>query len=212
MSELATLSRNASTASLSISSVPRMHLSREQMAVTKVLNRVRDEYYKPNLKSSNKMKADGGDQEMGRVENARNEILRMRGQAMYDHDTDAISVAMEGKAHNCGELTLLAKVYLEDEGFVARTLDFKPDHSIAVIGAGFGGLPADMKQWDPSIYVCDPWCNIACRGSDYPNQFLDKMAKWQEQGKLIKVDDRGFVPPLDDQWVEDMLEGGKAAC
>lgn len=212
LGELAALNRGASR----VSSLrgPRIPLSREQMAVTKVLHRVRDEFYlrSSNFKSSNKTRSGRGDVETHRVENAQKEILRMRGQALYDSDTDFISVAMEGRAHNCGELASLAKLYLEDEGFVARTIDFKADHSAAVIGADFGGLPADMTQWEPSIYICDPWTNIACRGSDYPDQFLAKMAKWQGQGKSIKIDNRGFVSPLDQQWVNDMLQGGKAAC
>ncbi|MDA8443620.1 hypothetical protein [Paracidovorax valerianellae] len=130
---------------------------------------------------------------------------------MYDTNTNAVSVAMDGRAHNCGELTTLARLYLEDEGYVARTLEFVADHVVAVIGAGSGGLPADMSEWDSDIYICDPWSNIACLGNNYPEQFLAKMSRWQEEGKFIKIDDRGFVSPLDERWVNDVLEGGKTA-
>jgi hypothetical protein len=184
------------------------------VAVTKALKTVREQYYEKNLKSSNKMKLDGGNKEMNRVAVARDEILRMREAALFDSDTNAIEVAMEGQAHNCEELARIAAFVLqEDLGIIARVGDFGGVHAAAIIGAGTGPLPSNMKEWDANIYICDPWANIACRARDYPEKFDAKMTKWQDKNKLVKYDDeRKFVPSRDDQWMSKVLEGDKSAA
>lgn len=202
-------SRSASRASLP----PRSDASKQQFAVTKVLNDIRSQYYKPNLKSSNKMKGSGDiGSEMDRLQKAGAEIVRMRDQQITNSDFNVTDVIRDGKAHNCEELARLAAYLLEDTGFPARVVQFGAIHGVAAIGAGSGALPADMRNWEPHIYICDPWSNIACRATDYPDQFLAKMDKWHGQSKVISFDAaRGFVSPMDSAWINTVLEGTKTA-
>lgn len=75
---------------------------------------IRAEYYKaPRLKSSNK-KRNAGFEEAFRIHNATSEIARMR-QQVEDLEEDVVSAAMDGNAHNCGELATLAVHYLQQD-------------------------------------------------------------------------------------------------
>lgn len=67
----------------------------------------------------------------------------------------------------------------------------------------------NMKLWHRDTYVCDPWCNIACRAKDYPKQFIDKMEKWENRGKLVGYPPTGFVHPTEPEWIRDVLRGGR---
>lgn len=179
-----------------------------QAAVTDVLRLVRETYYKPNLKSGNKVKGDGGPEEFERQQQATDEVERMR---MED---DPLEAAMQGRAHQCQELTLLAVHHLQERGLRAQVLELGGDdvavtHNVAVIGPASNPLPADMKKWHPDVYLCDPWSNIACRAKDYPEQFANKMKKWEGAGKLVGFMLKGFVLPTDRQWMHDVLHGRK---
>ena len=192
---------------------PRSALSAEQRAVDEALSYVRTYYYnKSNLKSSNKKRISGGSREESRVSQARAEILRMREEQFNDSEKNVIEVAMDGRAHNCEELARLAVYRLQENGWPARVADFGSVHAVAVVGGNHGQQPGDMTQWASDIYVCDPWCNIACRARDYPEQFLAKMGKWQQDGKQIKYsDEAGFVSPLEQQWMSRVLHAPKVA-
>ncbi|WP_245228209.1 hypothetical protein [Xanthomonas bromi] len=174
-----------------------------------MLLEVRRNYYTPNLKSGNKMRLSRGDDEVFRLMDAQEEIVRMRNQ-QYE-DEDVIGVAMSGRAHNCEELSRLAMYFLQDRGHAARTGHFGQSHGVAMIGAPSGELPADMTQWDSEIYICDPWCNIACRANDYPHQFVEKMHKWERDGKQIAYTASGFTAPTDRNWIDAVLRGKKIA-
>ncbi|WCM93912.1 hypothetical protein M5C99_04050 [Acidovorax sp. NCPPB 2350] len=185
-----------------------------QAEVTHVLKLVRETYYKPHLKSGNKVKAEGGPEEMRRQEMATEEVLRIRAQ------DDALTATMMGKAHQCGELTLLAMHHLQERGLEAQSLLFgggegdeedEEDgvHEVAIIGPASNPLPVDMTQWHPDVYVCDPWSNIACKARDYPKEFVQKMKKWEDDGKLVGYPPEGFVLPTNKNWISDMLNGKK---
>jgi hypothetical protein len=183
-----------------------------QFAVTKVLNDVRNYYYKPNLKSSNKLNPTKPD-DMDRVIKAGGEIIRMRDAQVNDSDSNVIEHLMDGRAHNCEELARLASYFLQtDMNLPARVLHFGSIHGVAAVGVDAGEQPHDMREWGPLTYICDPWSNIACRAKDYPDQFLAKMNKWNASSKLIAFDgERGYVPPVDNAWINTVLHGPKSA-
>ncbi|WP_139225697.1 hypothetical protein [Paracidovorax konjaci] len=179
-----------------------------RQAVTDVLKFVRETYYKPNLKSGNKVKAEGGPAEERRQMLATKEVERIR------DEEDELAATMAGKAHQCGELTLLAMHHLKERGLEAQSLLLGGDeedavHEVAIIGPASNPLPADMTTWHPDVYVCDPWCNIACSAREYPKEFASKMVKWEKAGKLVGNPPEGFVLPTDKNWVDAVLEGRK---
>lgn len=191
-----------------LSSARRQAQSEAQAAVTDVLKFVRKTYYKPNLKSGNKVKGDGGPEEMDRQEKATLEVERMRLQA------NPLAAAKDGKAHQCQELALLAMHHLQERGLEAQILELGGDdeavaHNVAIIGQAPDPLPADMRNWPVDVYVCDPWSNIACSVRDYPAEFTRKMQKWEDAGKLVGFQTKGFVLPTDRAWVNDVLHGEK---
>ncbi|ARU21596.1 ferredoxin [Ralstonia solanacearum] len=176
--------------------------------MTDVLKFVRETYYKPNLKSGNKVNGDGGPEEFERQKRATEEVERMRMQG------DPLEAAMQSKAHQCQELTLLAVHHLQERGLHAQILELGGDdvavtHNVAVVGPVSNPLPANMKQWPPDVHICDPWSNIACSARDYPDQFIQKMKKWEDAGKLVGFQVKGFVLPTDPDWVHDVLHGQK---
>ncbi len=176
--------------------------------MTDVLKFVRETYYKPNLKSGNKVNGDGGPEEADRQERATLEVERIRSQ------DDPLTAAMQGKAHQCQELALLAMHHLQERGLKAQILELGGDdeavaHDVAIIGPASNPLPADMKKWPQDVFICDPWSNIACSARDYPEKFTRKMKKWEDGGKLIGFQTKGFVLPTDREWVNDVLHGEK---
>ncbi|WWQ31359.1 hypothetical protein RSgd_2557 [Ralstonia solanacearum] len=200
LSHLSDLSRNRS--------LNRLEASEAQAAVSDVLHFVRETYYRPNLKSGNKVHGNGGPEEADRQARATLEVERMRSQY------DPLTAAMQGEAHQCQELSLLAMHHLENRGLQAQILELGGDdeavtHDVAIIGPASNPLPTDMTEWHPDVYVCDPWSNIACRASDYPDQFTRKMEKWEEAGKLVGFQAKGFVLPTDPDWMRDVLHGQK---
>ncbi|KQV95836.1 hypothetical protein ASC87_04650 [Rhizobacter sp. Root1221] len=191
-----------------LSSARRQAQSEARAAVTDVLELVRETYYKPNLKSGNKVNGDGGPEEVVRQEKARLEVDRIR------LKTDPLTAAMQGKAHQCQELALLAMHHLQERGLEAQILELGGDdqavtHAVAIIGPASNPLPAAMTEWHRDVYVCDPWSNIACSAREYPAEFTRKMQKWEDRGKLVGFQTKGFVLPTDRAWVNDVLHGGK---
>lgn len=184
-------------------------------AVTQVMRSVRSGYYKkPRLKSSNKRKNEGYEEAL-RVYNATREIERMRNE-VDSLEEDIVSSAMYGNAHNCGELAVLAVHQLQQDHNLIARLAFLGGrtHTTAIIGPvpGAGPLPSDMTEWNADIYVCDPWCNIACRANHYPEKFREKMEKWDREGKKVWLSGTGFVSPMDDRWVRTVLGGEKTTA
>ena len=182
--------------------------SQTQAAVAAVLTHVRETYYKPNLKSGNKVRGDT-EAERLRQQSATDEVNRIRSQP------NSLLAVQEGKAHQCQELALLAVHHLwQDHALPAKILELGGDddevaHCVAVVGLAPHQLHSNMKLWHPDTLICDPWCNIACQAKDYPKQFIDKMEKWENQGKLVGYPPMGFVQPTEPAWIRDVLRGDR---
>ncbi|CAD2257844.1 hypothetical protein QSH46_007095 [Xanthomonas arboricola pv. juglandis] len=148
------------------------------------------------MKSSNK-KRNAGFEDAVRIHNATAEIARMR-QQVDNLEEDVVSAAMEGNAHNCGELATLAVHYLQqDHNQIARLAFFNGTaHTAAIVGPvpRAGTLPSDMTDWDADIYVCDPWCNIACRANDYPAEFKEKWKSGTARGNRCGCQELASFP------------------
>ncbi|WP_244171139.1 hypothetical protein [Xanthomonas populi] len=210
---LAGLSNVSHSRSASRSPSRQRPLSPSLKAVSDIMLSVRAQHYKaPNLKSSNKKRKDSFE-EVARIHKANSEIRSMRKQ-VDDREEDVVSSATYGKAHNCGELATLAVYYLQqDRNLVAHLALSGEEHNVAIVGPvpDAGTLPSDMTDWDADIYVCDPWCNIACRANDYPAKFKEKMEKWDSAGKQVWLSGSGFVSQTSDEWMSTVLGGEKRA-
>lgn len=106
------------------------------------------------------------------------------------------------KGHNCDELALAAHDWLAQtksadvcmlqmSGHVATVVGKLPDHA----------LSKDMTEWPSHLSICDPWLNDACLAKDYPARFKEKMQKWENDDKLIKVGG-DWISPLDPTWMK----------
>ena len=89
-------------------------------------------------------------------------------------------------------------------------MGFAPGHVFLIIGDNLPvSLPRDMLEWHGMV-ICDPWLNTACSAREYPTAFVEKMNKWNNDGKQI-YSDRGWISPVDAQWLNQVLTGEKSA-
>jgi hypothetical protein len=72
-----------------------------------------------------------------------------------------------------------------------------------------GVLGNDMEKWDEKIIICDPWSNISCSAPKFKKTFLEKMSKWESNGKEV-VFNGEIVPANDIDWVNAVIKGKKA--
>ncbi|GKS98190.1 hypothetical protein AVKW3434_02400 [Acidovorax sp. SUPP3434] len=176
------------------------------------LRRIKEEIYKKdNFKSSNKTSLRKSDAlENARMQAAADEIDAIRAPRNVFNLKRAL---WEGRGHNCGELASAAKYIAAERGMaacVART----DAHGFAVIGdlPDPAGLPARMEQWPEHLAVCDPWVNVACQATAYPEKFMEKMQKWERDEKIIEnphsqTEEDGWIRPIDPAWTQAVLNG-----
>jgi hypothetical protein len=173
--------------------------------VQDVLDTVRNRIYKSGLKSSNKHTPDKvGDR--NRANDAEDELRYMR-REMYP-----VAAALNGRAHNCGQLVDIASELLRTLGFFVSSHSSRPaaDHVVAICSKEpLPSLSPDKGKWPDGVFICDPWANIACRSNDYPDEFRTKMAKWSQGGKKVwvapaddAVDAQPWIDPSDPHWVD----------
>jgi hypothetical protein len=77
------------------------------------------------------------------------------------------------------------------------------NHIFVAIGQdhdGNGDYPKDFATWDPESAICDPWAEIACLASEYPDKWKRQMAEWANAGRKIKSDQNEVVVPDSDEW------------
>lgn len=159
---------------------------------------VREEIYKKGYKSTNKLRPPppGKNQnqwekkEVERHSEASSEITRIRATlGQYPHsDMLMIQKAIEARAHNCGDLSFAGIGILDEAGIKDKCIvSFKDfDHGMILIGKlPVTGLPLKMEDWPSGLAICDPWSNIACSAKEFVPEFIEKMQKWQAEGKKI---------------------------
>lgn len=178
------------------------------------LGRVKEEIYnKSNFKSSNKTSLKKNDTlENERMQAASDHIDAIRAPRNVFNLKKAI---WEGRGHNCGELASAAK-YIAAERGVAACVARTEVHGFAVIGdiPPSTELPGNMEHWPEHLAVCDPWVNIACEATSYPQKFIEKMEKWERDEKIIEnpysqTEDDGWIRPTDPAWTRAVLDGPK---
>jgi hypothetical protein len=184
-----------------------------------VLQTIRDDYYKgeDQLKSSSKRTPGkhkpGQIDDLTRAGRAAEEIAELRDALEISDYDDELEATRNSLAHNCHELSFLARHELRERGVDAVIVKTEAKHAfVAYRGSGplEGELPADMRLWPDDAYVCDGWANIACKARDYPQRFADKMKQWADRGKEVYfAATESWVPANHPGWMKLMLEGTK---
>jgi|GEM_PF-415812 len=166
---------------------------------------VREEIYKKGYKSDNKIRAVPPNKDINqwiedetiRMSNAGEEMRSIRmpfrtrsssGIPYFLALQKTIQNAIEAKGHNCRDLVyagvgILDSAGIKDTHFVYFE-DF--DHNMILIGKmPPTGLPLDMERWPAHLAICDPWGNIACPAKAFIPTIMEKMQKWERDGKVI---------------------------
>ncbi|MHA6907841.1 type III effector protein [Ralstonia pseudosolanacearum] len=116
-------------------------------------------------------------------------------------------------AGNCYEQAILAYDFLRTRLNDASlpidivSLERPGDHNFVAIGQstdGNGQYPKRFSDWHPDAFIVDPWTRIACRATDYPRQWSEKMEKWEARG--LRVDD---ASPLDPGLLDALRDNNK---
>jgi hypothetical protein len=103
---------------------------------------------------------------------------------------------------NCGALSLAAQDYLARHFPNVQTsrVTFREDHVMVVVGSVKPShAERQLSEWPRHLFACDPWANITCPVSEYPQRYREKMRKWQSDGKRLLSDKRSgkWESPLD---------------
>lgn len=129
----------------------------------------------------------------------------------YTVPAEATKLAEKSEGHNCYTMSLLAMARLKAHG-VNACMMHTTAHACVVIGAipKGGALPADMKQWPKGIGICDPWSNVVCSASDYPERFHEAMAQWHKNGTTLLDDAGAEIDPENAQWKDNVLGSARS--
>lgn len=177
-----------------------------------VLRNVRKTYYKnPNSKSSNKFRT----RIDSALENERLRTAKLSINSMRDYSLRTISDIKNAVGHNCGELSRLAVDLLSGKNLRAVHIVIGGPtiaHAFAAILPK--GCPeqkfweSDMHKWDAGIIICDPWSNIACPAPEFNTLFIEKLDKWEKDGKLL-FHNGDWVSANNDQLKTAIIDGKK---
>ena len=117
---------------------------------------------------------------------------------------------------NCSDLAMCAAYYLVMKRGLSCvdvvTLELS-DHAFATIGQplpGAGNYPAEFANWQAVSAICDPWADIACKATDFPERWKGRMKNWASAG-LLFVDSRGIKEAAkgDDPIMVNLLSANK---
>ncbi|MBR7964603.1 hypothetical protein KDW41_29895 [Burkholderia vietnamiensis] len=190
-----------------------------------VLDDVRKTYYKsPNFKSSNKghTRVDKA-LEQDRLNKAGGELNELYGKYRITPRNQHVELAKRARAHNCGELSILATDLLSRKKMIAVQIAIggtAGTHAFsAILPPGHPGrmsgydMGSDMDKWSDDIIICDPWSNIACPAPKFKELFYEKMNKWNEAGKLLitnnPTDGYKEFSANDSKWMDAVIAGKK---
>lgn len=165
---------------------------------------VREEIYKKGYKSSNKLIAAPPGEDKNQWEKKEEERrskasaefrriqaqLRSRAKVPYFLAIQKIiQNTIDAKGHNCSDLSHAGIGILDAAGIKDTHIVGLPDfdHGMILIGKiPPSGLPLDMEKWPSHLAICDPWANIACPAKEFIPAFMEKMQKWESNGKKIR--------------------------
>lgn len=178
-------------------------LSENEQYAKALLIAVRKEIYEKGDKSANKLRAAPPDEDKNqwekkeeeRIYKANNEVRRIHMPLPYFSGVPSflpmqkiISNTIEAKGHNCTDLARAGIGILDEAGIkdthIVHMSDF--NHQIILIGKiPPRGLPLAMEEWSSHLAICDPWANIACPAKAFIPACMEKMQKWDGNGKKV---------------------------
>lgn len=112
------------------------------------------------------------------------------------------------EAANCGDLSQISAKLAMEAGVNAEQWSIEgADHSFTVIGKPPPGPTVDFSNWE-GIWIIDPWANIVCPAKRYVPKLLERMKKWQADGKHITDGLRTFEA-AEPKWLKGLAENPK---
>ncbi|KMJ46568.1 hypothetical protein AB204_03020 [Xenorhabdus khoisanae] len=124
-------------------------------------------------------------------------IQRTRGFDFYDQ----LDTRPEERAGNCGEYTEFAVNIALNMDQISTVWIFGcdklggVDHEFCVFNLSQAPNPNRItclnglsnETFRDDVIACDPWANIVCLYTDYPQRLREKMLKWDMRGKCIMI-------------------------
>ena len=117
-------------------------------------------------------------------------------------------------APNCHELAWLAALYVREKlkGQAAIVDILNGNHTFCLVGEGRKpnvGEKIPIPNFDNmGHWICDPWANICCHPTEFPDLFKAKMQKWKRDGKRL-ASNGAWVMPDNHAWVNGIMKGEK---
>jgi hypothetical protein len=124
------------------------------------------------------------------------------GSARYQAINDGVGGKRGDMWGNCGDMAYAAYQYLKANkvlpvevlhlGGARSGSSLHGDHVFCVLNRpkDTGGLHTTdehIENWNTAVIICDPWANLVCNASEYPDLFAAKMEKWVAVGKDIAI-------------------------
>ena len=189
-------------------------MSENEQYAKSLLIAVREEIYKKGDKSSNKLrpcppgmdKHQWEEKDKERRSKADAEVRRVRAIGSKSFfDFLRIQNTVEGRAHNCGDLSYAGIGILDAAGIndTHMVIFGESEHAVILIGKlPPKGLSLTMEDWPSHLAICDPWGNVACSAKEFIPAYIKKMQKWMKEGKEVydsykKVWTPAFYPDLE---------------
>ncbi|WP_237385125.1 hypothetical protein [Xenorhabdus sp. Sc-CR9] len=132
----------------------------------------------------------------------------------YCHSYYTVNKFKKNLAGNCQELSYhafheLMKFHSLEIFNFYRKIDKHPiyialcgppepyDHGFIVLYHPLNQMPypiRELRKLQPDSWICDPWADIVCKGSQYPEEWNKKMRIWDDNNHcVISKDSQGYV-------------------
>lgn len=172
------------------------------------LNVVTSHFQVTGLGSMNKRL---GAEEARRLQ-ARPAVIFLQGKGCCSYP-DYPDLVLRMGAGNCGEMAAAAERLIENAGGQAQIWHLSDIHAFTLVGE----IPATVITGDFSgsewsdLQVADPWIGWSGKASDYRENFMRIMHRWDMQGRTIFFEKRGhdvgdWYSPVDAEWLERAAE------
>ncbi len=65
-----------------------------------------------------------------------------------------------------------------------------------------GEYPTDSTRWPARSVICDPWADLACPATEFPDRWRARMKNWQSMGLLLGSPKTGTKEATESEWYD----------